>query len=35
MVMIDVLAFALIAVALGLPALIMAAMLGSHLELDW
>jgi hypothetical protein len=32
MVMIDALAFALIAVALGLPALIMATMLGSKLN---
>jgi hypothetical protein len=35
MVMIDALAFALVAVALGIPALIMAAMLGSHLKLEW
>jgi hypothetical protein len=35
MAMIDALAFALVAVALGLPALIMAAMLGSNLKLDW
>jgi hypothetical protein len=35
MVMIDALAFAFVTVALGIPALIMAAMLGSHLKLDW
>ncbi len=35
MVMIDALAFALVAVALGVPAVIMAAMLGSNLKLDW
>jgi len=35
MVMIDVLAFAFVAVALGLPALIAATMLGSKLNLDW
>ena len=33
--MIDALAFAFVAVALGIPALIMAAMLGSHLNLNW
>jgi hypothetical protein len=33
--MIDALAFALVAVALGIPALIMAAMLGSRLNLNW
>jgi hypothetical protein len=33
--MIDALAFALVAVALGIPALIMAAMLGAHLNLNW
>ena len=35
MVMIDVLALAFVAVALSLPALIAAAMLGSKLNLDW
>jgi hypothetical protein len=35
MVMIDALAFAFVAVALGLPALIAATMLGSKLNLDW
>jgi hypothetical protein len=33
--MIDAFAFALVAVALGIPALVMAAVLGSNLELDW
>jgi hypothetical protein len=35
MVMIDVLALAFVAVALSLPALIAATMLGSKLNLDW
>ena len=33
--MIDALAFAFVAVALGFPAVVMAAMLGSSLKLDW
>jgi hypothetical protein len=35
MVMIDVLALAFVAVALSLPALIAATVLGSKLNLDW
>jgi hypothetical protein len=35
MVMIDALALAFVAVALSLPALIAATMLGSKLNLDW
>ena len=35
MVVIDAFAFALIAVALGLPGLIIATVLGSNLKLDW
>jgi hypothetical protein len=34
-VMIDALAFALAAVAVGIPAIITAATLGSKLEFDW
>jgi hypothetical protein len=34
-IMIDALAFAVVAVALGIPALIMATMLGSNLNFDW
>jgi hypothetical protein len=35
MVMIDAVALAIVLVALSLPAVIMAAMLGSKLKLDW
>jgi hypothetical protein len=33
--MIDTLAFAFVALALGIPALIMATMAGSNLNFDW
>jgi hypothetical protein len=35
MIMIDALAFALAAVAIGIPAIITAATLGSKLQFDW
>jgi hypothetical protein len=35
MVMIEALAFGFVAVALSLPALILATILGSNLKLDW